>query len=968
MAQSSTACAHRAQGTSLVLASMLIALLGQAALATDPPKKVDFNRDIRPILSGRCFACHGPDEDERMGGGEHGLRLDTPSGAVEDLGGYAAIVPGSPDASELAVRIRSKEDYEQMPPPDSGKRLTASEVALIVRWIEQGASYSRHWSYVKPVRPPVPSVKKSEWPKNEIDYFILARLEQEGLAPSPEADRYTLIRRLSLDLTGLPPTIAEADTFATDNRDDAYERLVDRLLASPAYGEHWVHKWLDLARYADSAGYADDPPRTIWAYRDWAIHAINANMPFDQFTIEQIAGDLLPNPTDDQLIATAFHRNTPTNNEGGTNDEEFRNVAVVDRVNTTMAVWMGTTMACAQCHTHKYDPITQEEYFRFFAIFNNTADTDKKDESPTLARYTAEQQKRRDTLQNQIATAEKKLAAVLQAEEAATPELHGPLLTRFVRIELPGKEKILSLAEVQAFRGSENLSARKTATQSSVAYEGHAARAVDGNTDGHYFNANSTTHTKTETDPWWEVDLGQDAAVDRVVIWNRTDSKDIGRRLNGFRIVLLDSDRRPLLVKSVAEASRADGSYATASKFEDFTQEDRDALTAYSQYHSPEVLGARDQIAKLNKQVAAISPLTTPIMQELPEDKRRSTHLQFRGNYQDLGQEVTPGVPAAFEIPGHDVTDRLTLARWLVSEDNPLTARVAVNRCWEQIFGTGLVRTSEDFGSQGDLPSHPELLDWLATEFIRSGWNRKALVKRLVMSATYRQTSRTTDALLQRDPDNRLLARGPRFRLPAEVIRDQALSTSGLLSSKMLGAPVRPPQPSLGLKAAFGGGIDWKTSEGEDRYRRAVYTSWRRSNPYPSMATFGAPTRALCTIRRPRTNTPLQALVTLNDPVYVEAAQALARAIERQEGDLVVKVHYGFRRCLTRPPRDQETAALVQLYEAAHKRFLADEESANRMATNPLGPAENGADMAELASWTVVGNVLLNLDELLMKR
>ncbi len=781
MARILTACADR-DGKTLLLTFLVIVVISAPALSGDSSRAVDFNRDIRPILSGRCFVCHGPDEAERMGGGEHGLRLDTREGALEDLGGYAAVVPGDPDASELLGRVKSDDEYERMPPADSGKSLGVDEIELLARWVKEGASYAQHWSYVKPARPPLPEVKSADWPRNGIDRFILARLEREGLEPSAEADRYTLIRRLSLDLTGLPPTVEEADAFVADIGAEAYERLVDRLLASPAYGEHWACKWLDLARYADSAGYADDPPRTIWAFRDWVIRAINANMPFDRFTAEQIAGDLLPDPTEDQLIATAFHRNTPTNSEGGTNDEEFRNVAVVDRVNTTMAVWMGTTMACAQCHTHKYDPITQEEYFRFFAIFNNTEDTDKNEESPTLASFTEEQQQRRERLQEQIAAAEK--------------------------------------------------------------------------------------------DP-----------------------------------------------------------------------------------------------AELKKQLEGIQPLTTPIMRELAGDKRRKTHVQHRGNYQDLGPEVAPGVPAVFQPAGAErVTDRTSLAAWLVDEENPLTARVAVNRCWEQIFGIGLVRTSEDFGTQGDEPSHPELLDWLATEFVCSGWDQKALVRLLVTSAAYRQSSRATDALLEIDPDNRLLARGPRFRTPAEVVRDQALFAGSLLSEKMFGPPVRPPQPSLGLKAAFGSAIDWQTSEGEDRYRRAIYTTWRRSNPYPSMATFGAPNRALCTIRRPLTNTPLQALVTLNDPVFMEAAQALARSMKQHDGGVEAKVRYGFRRCLTRSPQEPETVALVGLYEAAHERYSADREAARLMATDPLGPAGEGADLAALAAWTAVGNVLLNLDELLMKR
>ena len=773
-----------------------VAALALPAVASAQPAKpaIDFNRDVRPILSNNCFACHGPDEKVRKAD----LRLDTHKGATD-----SAVVPGKPEASELVTRVRSADPDTLMPPPKSGKKLTPREVEILTQWVKEGAQYAQHWAYVKPVRPPVPQIRipNSEF-RNPIDAFVLARLGREGLKPSPEADRYALIRRVSLDLTGLPPTVAEADAFVKDAAPDAYEKLVDRLLAKPAFGEHWARLWLDLARYADSAGYADDPPRTIWKYRDYVIKSLNDNKRFDRFTIEQLAGDLLPNPTEEQLTATAFHRNTMTNNEGGTNDEEFRNVAVVDRVNTTMTVWMGTSIMCCQCHNHKYDPITQKEYFQLFAFLNNTADADRTDETPTLPFWTPE------------------------------------------------------LLEKQA---------------------------------------------KLQRD-----------------------------------VVALEA----ILAKAKPTELKAD----------------------------------RDQLAALRKQLAEVKPLTSvPILKELPADQRRKTRLQFRGNFMDLGDEVTEGVPAIFPpLPRPPVATggltRLHLANWLISPENPLTARVVANRFWEQFFGVGIVRTSEEFGIQGELPSHPELLDWLAVE-LQTDWDVKRFLKLLVTSATYRQSAKVTPELFERDPENRLLARGPRVRLSAEMVRDQALFAGGLISPKMFGPSVRPPQPNLGVSAAFGGSIDWQPSAGEDKFRRGVYTVWRRSNPYPSMSTFDAPNRDTCIVRRARTNTPLQALVTMNDPVYVEAAQGLARRTLKDGGATPTeKATFAFRACLARPPREEEVKRLVKLYEEAKVGFAKDKAKATQFATNPLGPLPKDADPADAAAWTVVANVLLNLDEMFMKR
>ncbi len=763
------------------------------AVAAEPA--VDFNRDVRPILSNHCYACHGPDEKVRKGD----LRLDTFDGATGKTGGAAGLVPGKPDVSELLQRVALDAGHEDaMPPKKTGKHLSAKEVATLKIWIEQGAKYALHWAYVKPTRPAVPTVPK-DWAKTPIDAFLLAKLTAVGLKPQAEADRPTLVRRVALDLTGLPPTLKEVDDFLNDKSESAFEAMVDRMLAKPVFGEHWARMWLDLARYADSSGYADDPPRVIWPYRDYVIKSLNANKPFDVFTIEQLAGDLLPKPTDEQITATAFHRNTMTNNEGGTNDEEFRSVAVVDRVNTTMAVWMGTSAACAQCHTHKYDPITQKEYFGLYALLNQTEDADRGDDSPRLPLPEPEDRKaKRAELTKQVAEAEKALKAATSADQPA------------------------------------------------------AKAKLDG----------------------------------------------------------------------------------------------------------------------LKKELAAIpAAVSVPVMRELPEGKKRVTKLQYRGSYLDLGEVVAEGVPAVFPpLTKGESTNRLALAKWLVSAENPLTARVAANRFWEQLFGTGIVLTSEDFGSQGELPTHPELLDWLAVEFREQKWDVKKFLKMLVTTAAYRQSSKVTVEQLEKDPDNRYYSRGPRFRLSAEMVRDQALAVSGLLSAKLYGPSVRPLRPNGGLSAAFGGGLDWSPSAGEDRFRRGLYTEWRRTSPYPSMTTFDAPSREACTVRRIRTNTPLQALVTLNDPVYVEAAQALGRKAAAAPGTTADRITLAFRTCLSRTPTEKELTRLVKLFDESKATFAKDAKKAADLATNPIGPLPKGADAADLAAWTTVANVLLNLDEMFLRR
>jgi hypothetical protein len=781
--------------------------------ATEP---IRFGQDIRPLLASRCYACHGPDDEARQAE----LRLDQREVAVGELpSGSVAIRPGDAAKSAVILRLTSGDPDVRMPPPETGPPLAEHEIELVRRWIEEGAEYERHWSLVPPARPALPEVRYSAWCRNEIDYFVLAKLEAAGLAPEPEADRYHLMRRLSLDLTGLPPSIEEVDAFVLDNRPDAYERLVERLLNSPSYGEHWARKWLDLARYADSQGYAQDEPRVIWPYRDWVIRAFNRDLPFDQFTIEQIAGDMLDDPSRDQLIATGFHRNTMTNTEGGTDDEEFRHAAIVDRVNTTMQVWMGMTFGCAQCHTHKYDPFTHEEYYRVFALLNQSQDTDQPDNTPTIS----------------------------------------------------------------------------TATETQAARVEELKRAI--------------------------AELSQEGAA---------PSPDLA--------------------------------------------EDAKKLEALNAEH-----------AELEKLV-----VQTPIMRELPAEQARTTHIHIRGAFLDKGEEVVAGTPAVFGDVGETPpTDRLEFARWLVSPDNPLTARVAVNRHWEQLFGNGIVETSEDFGTQGTPPTHPELLDWLAVEFMAptSGapaWSMKELCRLIVTSATYRQSSRVTREKLAADPANRLLSRGARFRLTAEQLRDQALSVSGLLSKRMFGPPVYPPKPKSGLTAAFGGSLDWEPSDGEDRYRRGLYTFWRRTDPYPSMMALDATPRTVCTVRRLSTNTPVGAFVTLNDPAFVECADALARRVLAQDGQSPrQRAIFAFRSVVARPPTPAELARLVALFELQLDNFRQDASAAEQFAqtaayNKPLTSSSiakeqktdsdaTDARHAEVAAWTVVANVLLNLDEALTK-
>ncbi|MEC7356039.1 MAG: DUF1553 domain-containing protein [Planctomycetota bacterium] len=951
---------------SIAIAFMLVCTspIGAVALEGD----LDFSGRIRPLLASRCFNCHGPDPETR----EAGLRLDTQAGALALLeSGDHAIIAGNSKESEILHRVQSRETGYRMPPEDAGEPLSEEEISLLRAWIDAGAVYDTHWSFVPPKRPAIPTEDPQQWSTKSLDRLVLESLHKAELAPNPRAKLATLARRISLDLIGIPPNPNRVQELVSDPRPDALQRYVDEVLASPAFGERWAAVWLDLARYADSQGYAQDSPRTIFRYRDWVIDALNSDMPFDEFTVQQIAGDMLNDPTENQLIATAFHRNTMTNSEGGTDNEEFRVAAVVDRVNTTMQVWMGMTMGCAQCHTHKYDPITQEEYYRFFAILNQTEDRDHPQEIPVYSSFSNRRLQERQQAQQQIKALEQKLAAdPMPMPEIPTRPADEKLLSRYIRIQLLANQTFLSLAEVQAFAGDANVALKGKANQSTTAYEGPASLAIDGNTNGHYSEAKSTTHTDRESNPWWEVDLGSEHAVDRIMIWNRNDTPDIGERLKPFRVLLLDNERQPLWAGRFEEAPKPSLAISLPATWSARTDASRKEVEAYLLSPDANPSGDAQRLAQLQEKLKNLrEDITTPIMRQLPEEKQRDTFIHLRGNFRTPGDAVSPGLPSAFhDAPKTTALNRLDLAKWLVAPGNPLTARVIANRFWENLFGVGIVETSEDFGTQGSGPSNQRLLDLIASDFSNREWGVKSLLRDMVLSATYQQSSHVTEVKLEQDPYNQLLGRGPRFRLSAETIRDQALATAGLLSQKMHGPSVKPPRPNLGIRAAFGGSTDWQPSPGQDRFRRGLYTSWRRTAPYPSMTTFDATSREVCTIRRIRTNTPLQALVTLNDPVFIEASQGLARKVLRDsDGDENTALRKLFWLVLSREPEGNEVTVLMNTLAEAKDALSASPEDARQLAETPLGPLNAEADKTQYAAWTVLANVVLNLDETLSR-
>ncbi|MCU0795481.1 MAG: PSD1 and planctomycete cytochrome C domain-containing protein [Akkermansiaceae bacterium] len=957
-------------------------LLSLSALACLPciAEEIDFNRDIRPLLTTQCTACHG---GVKEAGGISFVFREKALAIGES--GNPTIVPGKPEESELMRRVTSTDPDMVMPQPVHGPPLKEKEVAKLRQWIQEGAKWEEHWAFEMPVDTPPPAVKDKAWPRNRIDEYVLARLEKESLEPSPQAEPGLLLRRLSLDVIGLPPTLAELDAFETAWKADpeaAWQKEIDRLLDSPHYGEKWAANWLDLARYADTEGLGLDRPRTAWPFRDWVIRAYNSDLPFDQFTIKQIAGDLLPNPTLDDLIATNFHRHTQANAEGGTDDEEFRTTAVMDRVATTWETWQGITMGCVQCHSHPYDPIEHEEYFTSLAFFNNARDADLDPHFPVtpipkdpargadFARGLNERSKLRQQLhrqQEQLRSATSWLApAKLEASSKkvklvvrpgdGTPEFHtdsnvpnGSVFdltlsapaeitqVSAIRVELlpvdpdtaihtPEWGAILSLIQLQT------LAADGTARPVKI------ARVIGDEPEPFYDPNESLRAGGSGWGPYTKIDRPRSC----VLILDQPLPLS-GQRL---RLSLHQTNNAGGAVPLVAKRGRV---FLTAEP-------------AWSALPSDPAFGkAIARIAQIDGALAQHSATTLPTIQSMPTHLERPTHLFVRGNWLEKDKRIDrPGIPKLFgRLPENAPADRLAFAKWLVSAENPLTSRVVVNRLWEQIFGFGLVETLEDFGSSGTKPSHPELLDHLALRFRdHHRWSQKAMLREILSSATYRQSSATTADAYAADPQNRLLARGPRVRLSAEAVRDHGLVSSGLFAPTLFGPPVFPPMPPGGW-TPFKSGEKWNTPEPgkPDRYRRAIYTYTKRSNPYPGFATFDAPPRDLCTKRRVLSNTPLQSLEALNSPAHAEFAQGLARRMKNEfPGDLAAKLAAGHRVTTSRLPNPERLAELTALYQELHSQYTADPKRMAGMAGTPDG-----------AALTVLASVLLNLDEAIVK-
>ncbi len=972
------------------------------AAAAEPDVAVDFNRDIRPLLSKHCLVCHGPDEGTR----EADLRLDLPAEATAARPGGPAIEPGKPDQSQLIARIESQDPDLVMPPADSGHALSPQDKQRLRQWIAAGAPYQVHWSFQPPQKASLPAVNQQDWPLHPIDYFVLQRLEANDMAPALPLDRLQLIRRLSLDLTGLPPTPAEADAFVADTSADAYANVVDRLLGSDAFGEHWARMWLDLARYADTKGYEKDLPRQMWRYRDWVIDALNDDLPYDQFTIEQLAGDLLPDATDSQRLATAFHRNTMTNDEGGTDNEEFRVAAVKDRVDTTLQVWMGLTMGCAKCHSHKYDPIGIDDYYAMFAFFNQTEDADRSDDAPLLASATKTQAAELvEVNRERLATEQALQEQSQQCEEAfanwretfVDPPLWQPLtLSQF-----ESKHKVqLQQADDGTLVAGGPRPVRDTWTVSftlPAATTFHALRLdvlTQPQAGGEWADTNvalrelsvaridgdappQALRLKAARADWsqsgWEVHKAIDGDPKRgwalspqigqphVAVFD-FDTPQETQPTTQLRLTLEQEYGESLLLPRfrVSVSTYASEYLAAAVDVE------AGLKSTFLQHHHEPTKTLQAKLQKLKARQAEIEKSFSkiPVMRELPANKQRQTHIHLRGNFLSPGEPVTPAVPDVFApFPEDAPLNRLGVAQWLMQADNPLTSRVMVNRIWARLFGIGLVETEEDFGTQGLLPTHPQLLDWLAVDFREQGWSLKQLLRSIVMSATYRQSSMVTERSLQLDPQNRLLGRGPRVRLSAEMVRDQALAVSGLLTHQVGGPSVMPPQPPGVWKTTYST-LQWHDDTGPNRFRRGVYTFWKRTSPYPANLTFDAGSGEVCLIRRIRTNTPLQALVTLNDTVFVEAAGALAALMLSSEGTVAEQIHGGFRRVLIRHPEAAEIERLVQLYDSLVRDFENDPQAT---ATLLKSAGVTDAATAAQAAMLSVANVLLNLDETLMR-
>ncbi len=967
---------------------------------------IDFNRDIRPLLADYCFKCHGPDE----GTLEADLRLDTRDGALADLGGRIAIVPNKPEQSVLLKRITASDPDERMPPPEAGKMLGPEQIALLRAWIEQGAPYASHWSFDAIRRPPLPPLNDAAGSsRHAIDHFVQAKLEELGITPSEEADRHTLIRRVYLDFLGVPPTVDQVAAFVSDNYPAAFERLMDRVLADPRFGERWGRHWLDQARYADSHGYTNDNARIMWPYRDWVINAFNRDVPFDQFTTEQLAGDLLDEPTLDQLVATGFHRNTLINSEGGTKADQFRDEQVKDRVDTTGLVWLGLTVGCAKCHSHKYDPISQTEYYQIYSFFNSTADSNST--SPTIQAPSSQQQQMLARLDQQIAALRGRLegdakreqrqsaweaelvetAQRLESDASAESvewtvlELDGqsdndatftrlddnsllvsgndvardwykltarsPLTSiRSVRVEAlrheslplggPGRAGngnfVLSEFWFRTGDGRELRFSKAQADHSQPKYD--VAHAIDTKPNtGWAINGSPEGGANHNRVAWFVLPAPLEVEEEHALIFNmQFDNGDARYNLGRFRISIAADEWVDM--PSVGELAKL-ASVPPADR----TKAQSQRLTAAFLKSDPLLSTVNADLERLSRQrdgVARQIP-STMILREL--DKPRSTYLQVRGDFLRTGEPVAADVPAVLPpLPDSEAPrTRLDLAAWLVSDTNPLTPRVRINRMWMRLFGRGLVETENDFGIQGSLPSHPQLLDWLASEFRRQEWSTKRMLRQIAMSATYRQSSVFRKDLPVEDAGNEWLARQARLRVEGEIVRDLALAVSGLLSNKIGGPSVYPPQPD-GVYAFTQRSMSWKTSRGEDRFRRGMYTFFYRSAPYPMLTTFDAPTFNVTCTRRDRSNTPLQSLTVANSEAMMEMAKAFAQRIQAEADDDEQRLVKAFQICFARPPSQQELTLLARFLEAAQQR---------QQSQPSFDP------------WVATARVLMNLDE-----
>jgi hypothetical protein len=1000
-----------------------------------------FATKVRPILAARCYQCHGADTHQ------NGLRLDSLTGILKGSESGKVVIPGHSADSRLIQRLEAKERPQM---PYGGPPLSEAQIGIIKQWIDQGAlgpdsteavaasKPLKHWAYIKPVIPPIPTVSNKAWIRNPIDAFVMAKLDKEGLKPSPEADKAVLLRRVYLDLIGLPPTPKEVNAFLADKSPDAYEKVVDHLLASPHYGERWARPWLDVARYADTNGYEKDNRRTAWEYRDWVIRALNSDMSFKDFTIDQLAGDMLPNPTKDQLIATGFNRNTMLNQEGGVDPEEYYWYELVDRVNTTSAVWLGSTLGCAQCHNHKFDPFMQKDYYRFLAFFSNSQykivgkPSEQYAQEPELELPTPEQAAKSKQIRDEISKLQTKLDTQTPQLDAAQAKWEVEMRTagsrwhvlRPQQAQSAGGATLTVLSDSSVLAGGKNpmadtytLTARTNEKEiTGVRIEVLKDKSLPHNgpgrdSEGNFFLSDFDVEIAPASNP----------AAKQHVNWKaaKADESQSGYDITnllkkepgvrGWAIESSDSDapvRQAVLIPDeplgaeggavltitlkhqMRHASRNLGHFrisVTATADPEFivripahlrpllnvdpnkrTKQQKEGLSAAYREVSPLLEGTRKQMEALEKAQKDLGIFTAMIMREQPGFVRPAAYIRERGSFASKGELVYADVPSALgHLPPNAMPNRLGLAEWLVSDDNPLTARVTVNRFWETIFGHGIVETTEDFGTQGDPPSNQQLLDFLAVQFMRDGWSMKKIQRLIVTSATYRQSSKVTPALLARDPYNKLYARGPRFRVEAEMVHDIALSTSGLLSSKMYGPSVFPYQPD-GIWDVPYSKDKWVESNGEDRYRRAIYTFMRRSAPYPSLVTYDAPSREFCTIRRVRTNTPLQALTSLNDPLFFDAARALAKRMVSEGGATPEsRVTYGFELAVSRRPQASEIERILQFYNQQLQQYRQNPRSA--VKTLGTEASTDAAKAPELASWTMVANVLLNMDETISK-